>query len=515
MTFFRSSSFLLSLSTCLLLWLALPGGGEAWAILFVALLPLLLVIGRGDSRHAACCGLTAGILHYSLLLYWIVIVVGKYGGLPWYLSSLGLLALALYMSLYLTLFCVLARSLLATFSPAICLWLLPSLWVGIDWARGVLFTGLPWMDLGYGLYEVPILIQVADLFGHHGVSFLIVFINTFLLLLLTGKWSMKMTPALFIPGLCLLVAAGWYGEKRLNSITGLEKAAQTPSLRVGVVQGNIDQSVKWSPAHQRITVEKYLKQTSSLAEDKDVSLVVWPETALPFYPPSAPLMAPLVKEVATLGLGLVTGAPWYEVVNQEKKEIRFYNSAVLLRPDGRPGEKYDKSHLVPFGEYIPLKQFLPFLAPLVEAVGDFSPGTIDKPLAWQRARAGVLICFESVFPDLSRYWVDKGANVLINLTNDAWYGKSSAPYHSLAMSVLRAVESRRSLVRSANTGVSAFISPSGRVLDRSEIFVPWAAAADVVLLEEKTVWVRYGYLFAPTCLALGLVAVAVGGVRRR
>jgi len=493
----------------------MPGGGGMWPLLFVALLPLLLATGRGDARHAVCCGFTAGILHYSLLLYWIVIVVGRYGGLPWYVSCLGLLALALYMSLYLILFSVLARLLLATFSQPICLWLLPTLWVGIDWARGVLFTGLPWMDLGYGLFEIPILIQVADLVGHHGVSFLIVFINTFIYLLLAGKESRRMTAALLVPSLFFLAGAGLYAEKRLDSITAMEEAAATPSLRVAIVQGNIDQSLKWSPAHQRITVEKYLKQTRMLAEEKDVSLMVWPETALPFYPPSSPLMTLLEQEVAALGLGLVTGAPWYEVVNQEKKEISFYNSAVLLRPDGRPGERYNKSHLVPFGEYIPLKKFLPFLAPLVEAVGDFSPGTIDRPLHWQQARAGVLICFESVFPALSRRWVDKGANVLINLTNDAWYGKSSAPYHSLAMSVFRAVESRRSLVRSANTGVSAFVSPSGRILDRSEIFVPWAAAADVVLLKEKTIWVRYGYLFAPVCLILGLVSAAVGGVRRR
>ena len=173
-----------------------------------------------------------------------------------------------------------------------------------------------------------------------------------------------------------------------------------------------------------------------------------------------------------------------------------------------------KSHLVPFGEYVPLKRFLPFLAPLVEAVGDFSRGTIDQPLVWQEVRAGVLICFESVFPELTRSWVMAGANMLVNLTNDAWYGKSSAPQHSLAMAVFRAVETRRSLVRSANTGISAFIAPTGTIDRQSELFVPWAATSPVVLCSELTFWARYGYWFAPVCLAIGLLGGLAAVLRR-
>jgi apolipoprotein N-acyltransferase len=211
----------------------------------------------------------------------------------------------------------------------------------------------------------------------------------------------------------------------------------------------------------------------------------------------------------------LTGAPWYEIIDQEARKVNFFNSALLLQPDGSFAGKYYKSHLVPFGEYIPLKKYLPFLAPLVEAVGDFSFGTIEQPLIRQEARAGVLICFESVFPELSRKWVAAGANVLVNLTNDAWYGKSSAPWHSLAMSVLRAVETRRSLIRSANTGISAFVTPLGTITHQSELFVPWAAATEVVLCEELTIWARYGYLFAPVCLLLGLFGGLLAGVRRR
>ena len=226
-------------------------------------------------------------------------------------------------------------------------------------------------------------------------------------------------------------------------------------------------------------------------------------------------MQPLKELVATKDFALLTGAPWYEIIDLETRNVDFFNSALLLQPDGLFGGKYYKTHLVPFGEYIPFKKFMPFLAPLVEAVGDFSSGTIEQPLIWQETRAGILICFESVFPELSRKWVLAGANVLVNLTNDAWYGKSSAPHHSLAMSVLRAVETRRSLIRSANTGISAFVTPAGTIARQSELFVPWAAAEEVVLSGEVTIWARYGYLFAPFCLAFGLFGGLAAGLRRR
>lgn len=515
MAFIRSASFYLSLLTGLLLWVSLPGVGAISGLVFVSLVPLFLAIRNTDTRQAVYCGIVAGIIHFGLLLYWIVIVVGKYGGLAWYISSLGLLGLASYMSLYFVLFCLVGRLAIKAFPAAVTLWLFPVLWVGIDWLKGTLFTGFPWMDLGYSLYETPAALQVADLAGHHGVTFLIVFINSLVFLLLTEKQSLRGWAVILLPAICLLTGAGYYSIVRFETVAGEAGTADAQTLRVGIVQGNIDQSVKWSPAHQQTTVDHYIDQTGKLAAAGEKTLVVWPETALPFYPPSSELMEPLLREVKELNLAVLTGAPWYEVVNQQKREVKFFNSAVLLRPDGLLGGRYSKTHLVPFGEYVPLKKFLPFLAPLVEAVGDFSPGTIDSPLEWQQGRFGILICFESVFPELSRQWMLKGANVLINLTNDAWYGKSSAPHHSLAMSVLRAVESRRSLVRSANTGVSAFISPSGTIMERSEIFVSWQAVNEVVLRDDLTFWVRYGYLFGPGCLIVGVLAVAAAGMSRR
>ena len=188
---------------------------------------------------------------------------------------------------------------------------------------------------------------------------------------------------------------------------------------------------------------------------------------------------------------------------------------MLLKPEGRVAGTYHKSHLVPFGEYVPLQEYLPFLAPLVEAAGNFTAGTIERPLEHGKARLGILICFESVFADLTREWLAAGANLLINLTNDAWYGRSSAPHHSLAMAVLRAVEARRSLVRSANTGISAFIEPTGEIALRSDLFVSWTESRQVALLDEITPWARYGYFFAPASLILSLFSLSAALLVRR
>jgi len=511
------NSFFLSLFSGLLLWLSFPGGCGFWPLLFVALVPLLQVL-RGESSKRACFyGLLCGLLHFTVLLYWIVIVLGRYGGLAWFISLPALLLLALYMASYLALFGMVANLILRVFPAAVALWLLPSLWVGIDWLRGVLFTGFPWMDLGYALYKVPLLIQVADLAGHHGVSFLIVFVNCSLLLFFGRKNSIRSRLLILIPTLCLLGAAAIYSSIRFTQENEVLSADDTTKIEVGIVQGNIDQGLKWSPDQQQRTVENYLLRTKSLFASGHPSLVVWPETALPFYPPAnGTFMQPLERLVATDNFALLTGAPWYEIVDRSAKKINFFNSALLLQPDGSLGGKYYKTHLVPFGEYVPLKKFLPFLAPLVEAVGDFRSGSIEQPLLWQQAKLGVLICFESVFPDLSRQWVLAGANVLVNLTNDAWYGRSSAPRQSLAMAVLRAVETRRSLIRSANTGISGFVNPAGTMSKESGLFVPWAETEEVVLSNELTVWARYGYLFAPICLIVGLIGglAAIGKSRR-
>jgi apolipoprotein N-acyltransferase len=287
-------------------------------------------------------------------------------------------------------------------------------------------------------------------------------------------------------------------------------------MPIGVVQGNVEQDKKWAPEERQATVTAYIEQTVSLFTRKKPALVVWPETALPFFPEARhPLMIPLRALTTQNRIALLTGAPWYRAIDRADKKFQYFNSALLLNVDGRFTGQYFKTHLVPFGEYVPMKKYLPFIAPLVQTVGDFTPGTVEDPIVYQKAKIGVLLCYESIFPDIAEQWVRAGANVLINLTNDAWYGKSSAPQQSFAMTVFRAVETRRSVVRAANTGISGFIDPLGRIRMQSEIFVPWEASADVVLNEDVPVVVRYGYMFAPFCFFLGAGLSLLQVLRRR
>jgi apolipoprotein N-acyltransferase len=496
-----------------LLCIGLPGSGGLWPLLFVALVPVLTAVRKADLGQAAWCGLITGLVHFLSLIYWIVIVMGRYGRLPWYISYSTLFSLALVLTAFVVFFIISARLLLRESTPLLTLWVLPCLWIGLDWIRSFLFSGFPWMDLGYGLWSVPRLIQICDLTGHYGVTFLLLLTNTLAALLLTDRAKM-LRLSIVAPVVMLMLSAAAYSTWRWQS---LGRNMQTKEMMtIGVVQGNVDQDKKWAPEERRATVTAYTGQTISLFAAKKPALVVWPETALPFFPEARhPLMTPLRDLTTQNQIALLTGAPWYKETDRAEKKFQYYNSALLLDTDGRFTGQYFKTHLVPFGEYVPMKKYLPFIAPLVQTVGDFTPGTIEDPIGYQKAKIGVLLCYESIFPDIAEQWVRAGANILINLTNDAWYGKSSAPQQSFAMTAFRAVETRRSVVRAANTGISGFIDPLGRVQMQSEIFVPWEASTDVVLNEEVTVVVRYGYMFAPLCFFLGAGLLLLQVLRRR
>jgi apolipoprotein N-acyltransferase len=192
---------------------------------------------------------------------------------------------------------------------------------------------------------------------------------------------------------------------------------------------------------------------------------------------------------------------------QSDHRTHYLNRAFLILSDGAVPDTYDKAHLVPFGEYVPLKRWLPFLGKMVEQVGDFSAGQTGDTLQWQKYKIGMLICYELIFPYLSRAAVLNGANILINITNDAWYGDSSAPYQHFSMAVFRAIENRRSLVRSANTGISGFIDPLGRVVSETPIFKEAALTMEVPLLNVSTWYTRRGDVFAKGCLVVTTIMI--------
>jgi apolipoprotein N-acyltransferase len=303
--------------------------------------------------------------------------------------------------------------------------------------------------------------------------------------------------------LLFLALAGGYNLLRYHRLES--EMATAEKLKVAVIQGNIDQVEKWLPATKATTLDKYLRMTRHELAGQAPDLVVWPETAVPFYLNESRELTRLTSLAATGGVHILTGSP-HRNIDPGAKNYRYYNSAFLIDGRGRVTGRYDKEHLVPFGEYVPLKKLLFFLGPLVEATADFSPGTDLHPIPCQNTRLGVLICFESIFPDLARRQTDAGAGLLINLTNDAWYGRSSAPWQHLSMAVFRAVENRRGLARAANTGVSGFIDPLGRMHRLSPLFEEFSGSLALPLLRTETVFTgRRGYLAGRFCLALTLL----------
>ncbi|MDD2464418.1 MAG: apolipoprotein N-acyltransferase [Desulfobulbus sp.] len=512
-----------SLASAALLALAMPGRVGWWPLLFFALVPLLLVALYARPGRSALAGFLFGLVYHLTLLYWILIVLGQYGGLSLWVSVPALFLLSSYMAAYPALFCFLlsrvaGRSWHRERSIVPLVWGAPVLWVGLEYAKGILFSGFPWMDLGYGLFAQPKLIQAADIGGHHLISFTLVLCNGLLVALIDRqrravRWGVHSERRLLVAAVAFLVFIGGYSMVRYQVVAMI--AARSMQARVAVVQGNIDQALKWSSEVKAATVDTYIKLSRQAISGQDIELVVWPETALPFYPQQDPLMGRVSAFTGAHNAWLLTGAPLYTLPKPAdgNQQIRYYNGAILVGPDGRLHGRHAKQHLVPFGEYVPLRKYLPFLEPLVVSVGDFTPGEEKGPITLGPMRLGMLICYESIFPMIAHDAVLGGANLLVNITNDAWYGRSSAPYQSLAMAVFRAVENKRSLIRAANTGVSGFVDPVGHVIEKSDIFTESALVAQVPMVEVTTVYNRQGFRFGSVC-AMGLVVMLLVRGRR-
>jgi apolipoprotein N-acyltransferase len=289
-----------------------------------------------------------------------------------------------------------------------------------------------------------------------------------------------------------------YGRYRL----GQDLDRRDTHLETAVIQGNIDQAVKWDPDFQEATVDIYRGLSRQAVESGAADLLIWPEAATPFYFQRGGVLADRVSELPrATGAHLLFGSPAYL---GEPGDYQSLNSAFLLSHEGAVLGRSDKVHLVPFGEYVPLKPFLPFIDKLVVGIGDYSPGQV-KPLGMNGYDMGVLVCYEAIFPELARNYVSSGSDLLVNITNDAWFGRSSAPAQHLAMVRFRAIENRVWIARAANTGISAFISPSGRIVNATNLFETTYATASVGLGARPGLYARTGDLVPGVFLLVVLI----------
>jgi apolipoprotein N-acyltransferase len=335
-------------------------------------------------------------------------------------------------------------------------------------------------------------IQISHLTGVYGVSFLIVLVNA----ALTDYLRSRLNAPLLAAGICMAIAL-IYGSYNLEA-----PSSSASGVRTKIVQGNIRQEMKWRPERQAQVVKKYRRLSFA---DGESDLIVWPEAAVPFYFEADEKFSPLVRDVARQTQSFLLFGSLSFRFQQER--YLLYNSAFLLNPQGQTLEMYRKRHLVPFGEYVPLRVILKFLGPLIEMVGDFGEGEEYTVFTMPRGKFSVAICFEIIFGDLVRRFVKNGAEFLVNITNDAWFGKSAASYQHLGMVTFRAVENRVWIVRAANTGISGFIDPTGKIAQATALFKNSTSIGTVYPNRKKTFYTEYGDLFALICYIISLLLI--------
>ncbi len=454
--------------------------------------------------RAFLLGLTTGFVYFLGTIYWTGTVVSTFGGLAAPVAALAAVLLALYMALFPAI-AALMTSRLVNRSGAPALLVAPAAWVATEFFRGYLFGGFPWVPLGNSQVTVLPVVQLASVFGVYGLSALVSFVSAALAyaLLTTGRQRIAAVGAIVV---VLGAVAGW-GTWRIAD--GSLTREGTP-LRVGLVQGNIPQDQKWKSGEARRIFTTYIAMTRDVVK-RGAELVMWPESSTPFMfeedEGGESALRALARE---LRVPMLFGS---DQVDRSRSPLRLYNAAFMVTPDGDTAAVYRKIHLVPFGEFIPFKGVASFVSPLVDSLGEFAPGDAMVMLPVGSHLISTAICYEVVYPTLVRQAVEGGSELLTTITNDAWYGQSSAPYQHFEMASMRAIEQGRYLARAANTGISGVVDPYGRIVRQSSIFEQVGLVEEVRLLTGRTVYSRIGDAIA--YLSIALVAAALIMVRRR
>ncbi len=416
-----------------------------------------------------------------------------------HLSYLGAIPIFLLLIAYLSVYTGLFPVCCTFLDSAGLRWIIaPSLWVVLEWIRGKLITGFPWNLLGYSQGDLNCILQTADLWGVYGVSWIVMLINTNLITTFSARGKKSWFGWIVL--ICLLTFCLFYGRSEISIYKRISEEDSKYQIAVSLVQGNIDQAQKWDKKFRRFTMNRYFKLTRQAVEQlPGVSLVIWPETAMPFFfGVERESTEKVINFAKNLGVSILFGSPGISV-DERGKVNGFLNKAYLVGRDGKILGEYAKEHLVPFGEYVPLKKILFFVKRLVPAAGDFVPGKTPGIIKFGNAKIGLLICYEAIFPELARKRVHAGAEAIINISNDAWFGQTSAPFQHLEMAKWRAVEVRRPLIRCTNTGISAIINVTGTIKRSLSLFEDGFISGYIVPLNTITFYVRHGDVFVVFC----------------
>jgi len=478
---------LLAFFSAILLVLCFPGFDVEY-IAWFALVPLLIAIRNKDLKSAFGLCFFTGIIFYIGVSYWL----NETTGVTWIdFIIVGIFLISCYFGLFGLAFNFISkRTELPVFIVA------PFIWVSIEYARshaGLL--GFPWVIMGHSQYlNIPI-IQISGFTGVYGISFLIVMVNVVISEVIHDR-SIALKP--IIVTVTVLVVSLVYG---LSVVT---KEPGGDTVNISVIQGNIHQEIKWKRELLKQHIEKHTQLTREALENGKTSLIVWPETAvqglIKHDNSLEQTISTLAREIKTHLLFGSSQQPKYGTKEFRRKNT--FNSAFMVSPEGEIMGQYNKINLLPFAEYLPYKDSFPWPSRIVSKAGNFTPGTEYTIFNLNGVNFAVLICWETTSADLFRKFVKNGAAFTVNITNESWFGETDAPYHFAAMNVFRAVENRVSLVRSANTGISCFIDPYGRIMGRvhdhnnKDIFVEGYLTKEIPLSRERTFYTKYGDIFA-------------------
>jgi apolipoprotein N-acyltransferase len=468
-------SLLLAASSGLLLVLALPKP-DLYALGWIALVPLLMALSVGSSpRFAFLTGYVGGLVFFGGTCYWIVSTMSTYGGLSVPVSIAVFALFVAVFALHTALFGLLMWSHIKRFGAYGLLLAAPT-WVAIELIQThLIFGGFPWMLAGYALAPFGGLRQVVTWTGIYGLSFIVAAMGSLIVFGIRGRDWRFIGASLVV----ILVA---------SALPGPGGDIPDDPLSVRLVQTNIDLDQSWLPDDLTRLLDE-LHQLSTVGAGTP-DLVVWPETPAPFRLEPEAFFLPRAARIARdLNAHFLVG--YIDSIGTMPS-----NSAALIAPSGEQVSRYDKMHLVPFGEYVPLKNLLFFAESLVRNVGDFAPGSEYTMNRLDGHNVAATICYEDVFPGLIRRFTNNGAEVIVNITNDGWFGETSAPYQHLRMSTVRAAENRRYIVRGANTGMTAIIDPFGNILARTELGERTVLDGVAGYRTDRTFYVRYGDVFA-------------------
>ncbi len=492
----RFARFLFALASGALLALAFPNASIP-LFAFVALAPMIAAVLRARTwKEALLLGAAGYAVTWLINVPWVMHVMVRYGGLSMPVGVALYIALALLMSLYGSLFAFAVWRMRAL-PPAAFWFLVPAAWAAIEFLRTFLWTGFPWNLLAAALIDVPPLVVVARVIGPYGVGFLATVPAAIggWILATRGLPRLKISGAIAAAALVLCwLAAG------LMMVRSIDPAAGTP-FRAAMLQPNIAQEMRWE-AGTTVAIFNRMMAMSESAAAQGAQTIVWPESTVPLTFLRAAFYRDAVEEIGRrTGADVILGS----VAEDADDPDKVWNAAYVVSGGAVRG-RYDKMHLVPFGEYVPLRKMLFFAKKLVRYVGEFQFGANDRPLPGVRSY-GPAICYEVVFPRLTARQVSHGADVLVTITNDAWFGATAAPRQHLNAARLRAVEADRWLLRAATTGISAAVDPAGRLAGEIAVNQEGILMADVTARQSKTPYVRFGDWFAWLAAIAALFAV--------